>query len=181
MLIHLRALVGPSADRQRLEHAKVNNPDNPNTTAWKGRGLMVIGITLLTLLVKLALDKTRVMALRGSARQHACGMMRLSMSNLFVSTHKLRWAAVSDHDDVEKERRKLLYRAQQRGLLELDILVGEWAKKEVGNMGREELDSLRHVLHQASLLFSTRLSFRMKWKVSEVDERRRRTSHCTSG
>lgn len=42
---------------------------------------------------------------------------------------------------------KLLYRSQQRGFLELDLLVGLWAQKEVPAFSDEALAQFEHVLN----------------------------------
>jgi succinate dehydrogenase flavin-adding protein (antitoxin of CptAB toxin-antitoxin module) len=43
---------------------------------------------------------------------------------------------------------KLLYRSKQRGFLELDLLVGLWAEKEVPRMDIPSLQHLTAVLDQ---------------------------------
>lgn len=43
---------------------------------------------------------------------------------------------------------KLLYRSKQRGFLELDLLVGLWAEKEVPRMSLEMLKHTAAVLDQ---------------------------------
>ncbi len=43
---------------------------------------------------------------------------------------------------------KLLYRSKQRGLLELDLLVGLWAQEQVPQMSVEALEHLSVVLDQ---------------------------------
>ena len=42
----------------------------------------------------------------------------------------------------------MLYRAKQRGFLELDLLVGQWAERHVPTMGRDRLDAFQQVLEQ---------------------------------
>ncbi|MEW5297551.1 MAG: hypothetical protein WDW36_000756 [Sanguina aurantia] len=43
---------------------------------------------------------------------------------------------------------KLMYRSKQRGFLELDLLVGLWAEKELKHMSMESLNSFSTVLDQ---------------------------------
>lgn len=43
---------------------------------------------------------------------------------------------------------KLMYRSKQRGFLELDLLVGLWAEKELPRMSLDNLNSFSTVLDQ---------------------------------
>ena len=49
-------------------------------------------------------------------------------------------------DSVQVSR--MLYRARQRGFLELDLLVGMWAEQHVPSMDRAHLDAFQDVLEQ---------------------------------
>ena len=53
-------------------------------------------------------------------------------------------------NEVEKQRKisvnRLLYRARQRGFLELDLLVGMWAEKNIPLMSPAALESFSTVL-----------------------------------
>lgn len=50
--------------------------------------------------------------------------------------------------DREAEVRRLIYRAKQRGFLELDLLIGSWAEKRVPSMGQAEFEAFQEVLEQ---------------------------------
>ena len=43
---------------------------------------------------------------------------------------------------------RLLYRAKQRGFLEMDLLVGMWAEKNVPGMDAAKLQAMEQVLDQ---------------------------------
>jgi succinate dehydrogenase flavin-adding protein (antitoxin of CptAB toxin-antitoxin module) len=43
---------------------------------------------------------------------------------------------------------RLLYRAKQRGFLEMDLLVGIWAQKNVSKMDAAQLKAMEEVLDQ---------------------------------
>ena len=45
---------------------------------------------------------------------------------------------------------KLLYRSKQRGFLELDLLVGLWAEREIPAMSAPLLDHMAVLLDEAS-------------------------------
>lgn len=48
-------------------------------------------------------------------------------------------------------RRRLVYRAKQRGWLEADILVGSWARENVPRLNNEELDQLETILQEETI------------------------------
>ena len=43
---------------------------------------------------------------------------------------------------------KLKYRSKQRGLLELDLLIGEYAEREFPKMNHEQLQAAEAMLHE---------------------------------
>ena len=49
-------------------------------------------------------------------------------------------------DALRRDLNRLLYRARQRGMLELDIIVGRWADEHVGGMDAEARAQLAEVL-----------------------------------
>ena len=42
--------------------------------------------------------------------------------------------------------KRLMYHAQQRGWLELDVLIGKYAEENVPKLTDEELDEFEHIL-----------------------------------
>jgi succinate dehydrogenase assembly factor 2 len=48
-------------------------------------------------------------------------------------------------------RRRIIYRAKQRGWLEADILVGSWAKENVPRLTEDELSQLEIVLQEETI------------------------------
>eukprot|EP00742_Colponemidia_sp_Colp-10_P005254 GILJ01005612.1.p1 GENE.GILJ01005612.1~~GILJ01005612.1.p1 ORF type:complete len:140 (-),score=19.92 GILJ01005612.1:249-641(-) len=48
--------------------------------------------------------------------------------------------------DLEAVRRQLMYRSRQRGWLELDIIIGEWAQKNLNTLDRDQLLEYQKVL-----------------------------------
>lgn len=52
----------------------------------------------------------------------------------------------TDHDNQRRARvNKILYRAKQRGFLELDLLIGTWAEKNTALLPEAELDAMEEV------------------------------------
>ena len=54
-------------------------------------------------------------------------------------------------EEREKQVKRLLYHAKQRGWLELDLLLGGWAEKNVRTLSDAELDDLALVLSEETL------------------------------
>ena len=52
----------------------------------------------------------------------------------------------STDDRLRRDLNRLLYRARQRGVLELDIIVGRWADENVGTLDARGRDELARVL-----------------------------------
>lgn len=52
------------------------------------------------------------------------------------------------HTPTDAQVNRLLYRAKQRGFLEMDLLVGMWAEKNVPKMDTAQLKAMEEVLDQ---------------------------------
>lgn len=49
-----------------------------------------------------------------------------------------------------KNINKILYRSRQRGLLELDLLIGRWATDNVPKMDAREIEHYTQILEEVS-------------------------------
>jgi len=56
----------------------------------------------------------------------------------------------ADSSDVEVRRKRLLYHCKQRGILELDIVLGGWARANIHNLSSTELDHLEELVSEES-------------------------------
>jgi len=71
--------------------------------------------------------------------------------------HELRipksYVSSSPDTDVADEvrRRRLIYRAKQRGWLEVDILLGTWASQNVPNLLAKELDEFESLVNEETI------------------------------
>ena len=54
-------------------------------------------------------------------------------------------------EEREKQVKRLIYHAKQRGWLELDLLLGGWAERHVRTLSDAELDDLALVLAEETL------------------------------
>ena len=59
---------------------------------------------------------------------------------------RLNAANLTEEERLAVRRRRAMYRCQQRGLLEVDIVLGHWAREHVPTMDSEHLDALDEVL-----------------------------------
>ena len=68
-----------------------------------------------------------------------------ALSSPFAST-----GAADEITDENREnyRRRLLYRSQQRGWLELDLVMGEWASKNLEALSKDELREYSELLDE---------------------------------
>lgn len=55
----------------------------------------------------------------------------------------------AEYDEIRRKR--LIYRAKQRGWLEADILLGSWAKENVGRLTDDEMTQFEAVLQEETI------------------------------
>ncbi len=55
----------------------------------------------------------------------------------------------TDYDDVRRKR--MIYRSKQRGWLEVDILLGSWAAKNVPHLTHDEMDEYEKILSEETI------------------------------
>jgi antitoxin CptB len=55
---------------------------------------------------------------------------------------------MDDHDNLTKRRRRLAYRANHRGIKEMDIILGRFGDKYLETMEGDELDQLENLMEQ---------------------------------
>lgn len=54
-------------------------------------------------------------------------------------------------DADEANRKRIIYRSKQRGWLEVDLLLGSWASKNVMTLTAEELQQYEDILNQETI------------------------------
>ena len=57
----------------------------------------------------------------------------------------------SPSEKLQVRKRRAIYRCQQRGLLEVDLILGKWASENVMALGSDELDLLDEILQIETL------------------------------
>eukprot|EP00892_Ulva_mutabilis_P010343 jgi/Ulvmu1/7681/UM038_0112.1 len=77
-----------------------------------------------------------------AALHSAPSCFRLTMQRSLASTSE---------QDIRKEINKAMYRAKQRGLLELDLLIGIFAERNVPNMSAERLVETQKLLKEENV------------------------------
>lgn len=78
-------------------------------------------------------------------------MLRSLATQRFVSMRPLVLArpfSNSEPDAVGIRRRRMLYRCVQRGMLELDLVVGGWARANIFELPEADLDALQVIIDQ---------------------------------
>lgn len=50
--------------------------------------------------------------------------------------------------DLDERRRRILYRCWHRGIREMDLMLGQFAEREIAHFSDEELDALEHVMRE---------------------------------
>ena len=58
---------------------------------------------------------------------------------------------VKDGANDEVRRRRMIYRSKQRGWLEVDLLLGSWAEKNVPKLSAKELDEYDLILREETI------------------------------
>lgn len=77
------------------------------------------------------------------------GMDSESLSKIAMRDRELRSKHMKycEEYDEQTHKRKLIYRSNQRGWLEVDILLGRWAKSHVMDLSKSELIDYEKVLN----------------------------------
>lgn len=52
-------------------------------------------------------------------------------------------------NELEKRRKQLLYRANHRGIKEMDIILGEFARDRIATLDERELDLLERLMEES--------------------------------
>ncbi|OWZ18048.1 hypothetical protein PHMEG_0007919 [Phytophthora megakarya] len=62
-------------------------------------------------------------------------------------------ASQGDHqvDSDEANRKRIIYRSKQRGLLEVDLLLGRWASQNVMQLSNDELKQYEDILNEETI------------------------------
>jgi len=58
---------------------------------------------------------------------------------------------VPDRENLEKRRKQMLYRATHRGIKEMDIILGGFAGRYIGDMNELQLDELENLMDHNDL------------------------------
>lgn len=63
--------------------------------------------------------------------------------------------------ELEVRRKRLVYRAKQRGWLEVDLLLGTWASKFVPTLTMDDLDEFEHFVNMETIDIYNVITLRM--------------------
>jgi antitoxin CptB len=66
-----------------------------------------------------------------------------------------------NHDSLDPRRKRLLWRASHRGLKEMDLILGGFAKSRIGNMTITDLEALEAIIElpdQELLTWATKVT-----------------------
>jgi succinate dehydrogenase flavin-adding protein (antitoxin of CptAB toxin-antitoxin module) len=77
-----------------------------------------------------------------SGRDYVFGGVR----NQTGSCSKQIVSTVPDKDALAMRKHRCMYRATQRGLRELDVLLGEWTRRKVGQLSERQVAELEQIL-----------------------------------
>ena len=78
-------------------------------------------------------------------------LARPLLSRSALAAPRVRWnqqSSAESHlfDEHDAMRRRLLYRSKQRGWLEMDIMLGDWARDNLGALGEVELLQFQEII-----------------------------------
>eukprot|EP00741_Cyanophora_paradoxa_P025007 tig00000319_g24139.t1 len=110
---------------------------------------MLARAALRTACVAGARSGLRICALQACSRSPATPALRSFTSTRTPSSSAQAVGAPapqSSSADFETSRRALLFRSQMRGVLELDLLLGNWTAKNIKRLNEHELRELDAVL-----------------------------------
>uniref|UniRef100_A0A7S2AGR3 Succinate dehydrogenase assembly factor 2, mitochondrial n=1 Tax=Alexandrium andersonii TaxID=327968 RepID=A0A7S2AGR3_9DINO len=93
-----------------------------------------------------ALTQHRAAPLIPLAAPSVCVMPALSAALVPQGPGRPRTWAAEAGAELEKRKKRLLWRAKSRGWLELDVLMGTFAAKHIPDFDEEKLDLLEEVL-----------------------------------
>mmetsp|Transcript_17367 Transcript_17367/g.19456 ORF Transcript_17367/g.19456 Transcript_17367/m.19456 type:complete len:165 (-) Transcript_17367:10-504(-) len=54
--------------------------------------------------------------------------------------------STASHTELDTRKRRILYRCKQRGILELDLIFGNWADENLPGLNGEELDQFEAIV-----------------------------------
>ena len=67
-----------------------------------------------------------------------------------VVVTRIRNPSQQEHIELDVRRRKALWRCKQRGWVEIDLLMGNWAAENIPKMSEEELLDLEVIIAQVT-------------------------------
>ena len=88
------------------------------------------------------------MASRLAALAARGALPRMARAPSALGVRSNQQAAAQSHlfDTDDSVRRRLLYRSKQRGWLEMDIMLGNWAEEHLGTLDAEQLHQFQQVI-----------------------------------
>merc|ERR1712146_491371 len=75
------------------------------------------------------------------------GLVHARMSSMAVAGNQQAAAESHKIDPLDGMRRRLLYRSKQRGWLEMDIMLGNWAFANLNQLEADELQQFHELLN----------------------------------
>lgn len=74
-----------------------------------------------------------------------CSLSRTSLSILKVPNRGFN--SIQQGSSLPVNKRKLLYRSKQTGFLELDLILGNWAEKNLPTLSESETQEYERLIH----------------------------------